>query len=65
MFHHRRRIIPAQPHPGADQANTRRPGRVNVRIGQAGEFDYSGAQAIKALKEGGCKVILMNPNIGE
>jgi carbamoyl-phosphate synthase (ammonia) len=38
-------------------------GSGGLSIGQAGEFDYSGAQAIKALKEGGCKVILMNPNI--
>jgi carbamoyl-phosphate synthase (ammonia) len=30
---------------------------------QAGEFDYSGSQAIKALKEAGLQVILMNPNI--
>ena len=32
-------------------------------IGQAGEFDYSGSQAIKALKEEGMQVVLMNPNI--
>merc|ERR1719171_785005 len=32
-------------------------------IGQAGEFDYSGSQAIKALKEEGLEVILINPNI--
>ena len=32
-------------------------------IGQAGEFDYSGSQAIKALKEEGMRVVLMNPNI--
>lgn len=32
-------------------------------IGQAGEFDYSGSQAIKALKEEGMTVILINPNI--
>ena len=38
-------------------------GSGGLSIGQAGEFDYSGAQAIKALKEGGCEVILMNPNI--
>lgn len=48
--------------------------RVNVRkvlvlgsgglsIGQAGEFDYSGSQAIKALKEEGIYTILINPNI--
>ena len=34
-----------------------------LRIGQAGEFDYSGSQAIKALREEGIKVILINPNI--
>ena len=34
-----------------------------LQIGQAGEFDYSGSQAIKALKEEGIEVILINPNI--
>ncbi len=34
-----------------------------LRIGQAGEFDYSGSQAIKALREEGISVILINPNI--
>ena len=34
-----------------------------LKIGQAGEFDYSGSQAIKALKEEGHYVILVNPNI--
>lgn len=34
-----------------------------LRIGEAGEFDYSGTQAIKALKEEGVRVILINPNI--
>ena len=34
-----------------------------LKIGQAGEFDYSGAQALKALKEEGVKSILINPNI--
>lgn len=34
-----------------------------LQIGQAGEFDYSGSQAIKALKEDGHEVILINPNI--
>ena len=38
-------------------------GSGGLSIGQAGEFDYSGSQAIKALKERGCQVILMNPNI--
>lgn len=34
-----------------------------LKIGEAGEFDYSGSQAIKALKEEGIKTILINPNI--
>jgi len=34
-----------------------------LKIGQAGEFDYSGSQAIKALKEERIEVILINPNI--
>jgi carbamoyl-phosphate synthase large subunit len=34
-----------------------------LRIGQAGEFDYSGSQSIKALKEEGVTTILVNPNI--
>lgn len=34
-----------------------------LQIGQAGEFDYSGSQAIKALKEEGIKTVLINPNI--
>ena len=47
----------------------RKPRRVIVlgsgalQIGQAGEFDYSGSQAIKALKEEGVKTVLINPNI--
>ncbi|MDN3508060.1 MAG: carbamoyl-phosphate synthase (glutamine-hydrolyzing) large subunit, partial [Simkaniaceae bacterium] len=38
-------------------------GSGGLRIGQAGEFDYSGSQAIKALKEEGHKTVLINPNI--
>jgi carbamoyl-phosphate synthase large subunit len=34
-----------------------------LKIGEAGEFDYSGSQAIKALKEEGHRVVLVNPNI--
>ncbi len=34
-----------------------------LKIGEAGEFDYSGSQAIKALKEEGKYIILVNPNI--
>ncbi|MEK7097195.1 MAG: carbamoyl phosphate synthase large subunit, partial [Patescibacteria group bacterium] len=34
-----------------------------LKIGQAGEFDYSGSQAIKAFREEGIKTVLINPNI--
>jgi len=34
-----------------------------LKIGEAGEFDYSGSQAIKALKEEGVRTVLVNPNI--
>jgi len=34
-----------------------------LKIGEAGEFDYSGSQAIKAFKEEGKRVVLINPNI--
>ena len=34
-----------------------------LKIGQAGEFDYSGSQALKALKEEGIETVLINPNI--
>ena len=34
-----------------------------LKIGEAGEFDYSGSQAIKALKEEGIRTILINPNV--
>jgi carbamoyl-phosphate synthase large subunit len=34
-----------------------------LKIGEAGEFDYSGSQAIKAFKEEGARVVLVNPNI--
>ena len=38
-------------------------GSGGLSIGQAGEFDYSGSQAIKALKEEKIQTILINPNI--
>jgi len=47
----------------------KKPGKVLIlgsgalKIGEAGEFDYSGSQAIKALKEEGVEVVLVNPNI--
>ena len=34
-----------------------------MKIGQAGEFDYSGSQALKALREEGIKSVLINPNV--
>ena len=34
-----------------------------LKIGEAGEFDYSGAQALKALREEGVQTVLINPNI--
>jgi carbamoyl-phosphate synthase large subunit len=38
-------------------------GSAALKIGEAGEFDYSGSQAIKALKEEGLRAILVNPNV--
>jgi carbamoyl-phosphate synthase large subunit len=38
-------------------------GSGGLKIGQAGEFDYSGSQAIKAFKEEGIETVLINPNI--
>ena len=38
-------------------------GSGGISIGQAGEFDYSGSQAIKAMKEEKIEVVLINPNI--
>ncbi|TAK65681.1 MAG: carbamoyl-phosphate synthase large subunit, partial [Bacteroidetes bacterium] len=38
-------------------------GSAALKIGEAGEFDYSGSQAIKALKQEGIRTILINPNI--
>ncbi|HPO48579.1 MAG TPA: hypothetical protein PLS09_06980 [Paludibacteraceae bacterium] len=34
-----------------------------LKIGQAGEFDYSGSQALKAMREEGIETVLINPNI--
>ena len=34
-----------------------------LKIGEAGEFDYSGSQALKAMREEGIKSVLINPNI--
>lgn len=34
-----------------------------LKIGEAGEFDYSGSQALKAMREEGISTVLINPNI--
>lgn len=34
-----------------------------LKIGEAGEFDYSGSQALKAIREEGIRTVLINPNI--
>ena len=34
-----------------------------LKIGEAGEFDYSGSQALKAMREEGIRTVLVNPNI--
>lgn len=50
-------------HPRVDVKKVLVLGSGGLSIGQAGEFDYSGSQAIKALKEEGIYSILINPNI--
>ncbi|THH14748.1 hypothetical protein EW146_g5629 [Bondarzewia mesenterica] len=67
-------LVPISMPGGKKEDNEKRIPRANVQkvlilgsgglsIGQAGEFDYSGSQAIKALKEEGIYTILVNPNI--
>ncbi|KAI9311038.1 hypothetical protein BX666DRAFT_1096272 [Dichotomocladium elegans] len=69
-----KKMIPVTMPGGTRAENIKKHPRVNVSkvlvlgsgglsIGQAGEFDYSGSQAIKALKEEGIYTILINPNI--
>ena len=69
-----RKLVPISLPGGKKADNDARTPRANVQkvlilgsgglsIGQAGEFDYSGSQAIKALKEEGIYTILVNPNI--
>ena len=38
-------------------------GSGSLKIGEAGEFDYSGSQCLKALREEGIETVLVNPNI--
>ncbi|KAG1057811.1 hypothetical protein G6F43_000378 [Rhizopus delemar] len=67
-------LVPVKMPGGVKAENIKKNPRVSVEkvlvlgsgglsIGQAGEFDYSGSQAIKALKEEGIYTILINPNI--
>ncbi|PFH49641.1 hypothetical protein AMATHDRAFT_62764 [Amanita thiersii Skay4041] len=67
-------LVPINMPGGKKEDNEKRVPRANVSkvlilgsgglsIGQAGEFDYSGSQAIKALKEEGIYTIMLNPNI--
>ncbi|WFD05305.1 carbamoyl-phosphate synthase (glutamine-hydrolyzing) [Malassezia vespertilionis] len=56
-----RRFIPETPK--ADVKKVLLVGSGGLSIGQAGEFDYSGSQAIKALRESGIETVLINPNI--
>jgi len=51
------------PTPGKTYAKVLILGSAALKIGEAGEFDYSGTQAIKALKEEGIVTVLVNPNI--
>ncbi|XP_059583288.1 CAD protein isoform X3 [Alligator mississippiensis] len=56
----------SEPPAGGDSARPRKVlilGSGGLSIGQAGEFDYSGSQAIKALKEENIQTVLINPNI--
>jgi carbamoyl-phosphate synthase / aspartate carbamoyltransferase len=52
-----------QKHPRVSARKVLVLGSGGLSIGQAGEFDYSGSQAIKALKEEGIYTVLINPNI--
>jgi carbamoyl-phosphate synthase/aspartate carbamoyltransferase len=52
-----------QAHPRVNVKKVLVLGSGGLSIGQAGEFDYSGSQAIKALKEEGIYTVLINPNI--
>lgn len=55
------RVLPKIPRPDVKKVVV--VGSGGLSIGQAGEFDYSGSQAMKALREEGVEAILINPNI--
>lgn len=55
------RVLPKLPRPDVRKVVV--VGSGGLSIGQAGEFDYSGSQAMKALREEGVEAVLVNPNI--
>lgn len=55
------KVLPKIPRPNVSKVLV--VGSGGLSIGQAGEFDYSGSQAMKALREEGVEAILINPNI--
>lgn len=55
------KVLPKIPRPNVSKVLV--VGSGGLSIGQAGEFDYSGSQAMKALREEGIEAILINPNI--
>lgn len=55
------KVLPKMPRPKVHKVLV--VGSGGLSIGQAGEFDYSGSQAMKALREEGIEAILINPNI--
>ena len=55
------KVLPKLPRP--DVRKVVLVGSGGLSIGQAGEFDYSGSQALKALREEGVEAVLINPNI--
>jgi len=60
------RLVTKQEYKGAEKGEIKKVlvlGSGALKIGEAGEFDYSGSQALKALKEEGIETILINPNI--
>src|SRR6266851_519348 len=66
-----RHEVPLQPIPGGDASGLKNldlrkvliVGSGAIKIGEAGEFDYSTSQAIKALREEGIQTVVVNPNI--
>jgi carbamoyl-phosphate synthase large subunit len=55
------KVLPKLPRPDVQKVVV--VGSGGLSIGQAGEFDYSGSQAMKALREEGVEAVLINPNI--